>query len=1045
MTVVLCSTVIILSSLTIPAFTVTKVAAQHSWTVEVVDSGNWTGGSNSIASDSLGHPHVSYRANKTLKYAYRDDIGWRTEQVELGGICPEVGTSIAVDSHDRPWIAYSGSWTANCWDYDVRLAHWDGTAWNNQTVNPSDVQAGYWPSLAIDAQDKPHVAYYSDVLNMTYKLTYAVWNGSSWDYQYVETTGWNGGVPGDIKLKLDTKEWPHIAYAARLGRDPRYVHWNGTGWLAETPDPSAVTQVESISLALDSNDFPWISYEDSLVNGIKCAHWDGTQWIVERASLPFETAEVTSIAVDSKDVPHMAYTPGFSGPPDFLYYTSRLGGTWVGETADPTTRVADLSLTMDSHDEPRIAYMRLSGPAEFDSELRYAYAPWVDTYPPVSRILPINPYWNGNPIQANATDESGVANVTLWYRFSGDNSTWGSWIQFSTLTSPPWEWSFTFPSGEGYYEYYSTAVDIVGNVEPPPATADAIEGYDITPPVSTALPISPYWHIAPSMVVNATATDSLSGVAGVTLLYSHAPLDNSTWSSWTPLGTKASPPWSWPFSFPDGEGHYKFHTIARDVAGNVEGAKTVAEAVAGHRPPPDYVPDYPFPSSRKTVGLSLTLSLSLNVRNVGGETGATTVLAFYNESNPSSPFLTVQVSPVPPGTASGPFSATWTSPATPCACRVMAKVDYGNDMDESNETNNEYAWEIDVVGGPFTSLIVGYPNYTSPATVTYVKSTTPLDLSVLDQSGLGIRNTTYRVDGGNWNNYTAMGTFFLAGEGAHTIEWWSLDWAGNTEQVDSMNLTVDDTPPATTIHQSDMQATTATVFSLTATDSGCGMNVTMYKIDGGDWITYSGGFTLPEGEHNISYYSNDMLNNTEREKWLVVTVQGQPPLPDVVVNYKPIVALIFAVILAVVGIWSSKRRPWKGGDGKTAVLKAFMVVSLPFVLAETVTGIASFVTGQLTIPPLLGIGAAVDLVILIGGIVWAVVWGTRNKRQVVNPSEYSQANALRNENSSNGSNQPVGRKADKNKHSPEHHSNENLDEHISRHDEQQNHAGHRSQ
>lgn len=983
---ILCSTVIILSSLTIPAFTVTKVAAQHSWTVEVVDSGNWTGGSNSIASDSLGHPHVSYRANKTLKYTYRDDIGWRTEEVELGGVCPGVGTSIAVDSHDRPWIAYSGSWTVNCWDHDVRLAHWDGTAWNIQTVNPSDVQADYWPSLAIDAQDRPHVAYYSDVLNMTYKLTYAVWNGSSWNYQYVETTGWNGGVPGDIKLKLDTKEWPHIAYAAHLGRDPRYVHWNGTGWLAETPDPSAVTQVESISLALDSNDFPWISYEDSLVNGIKCAHWDGTQWIVERASLPFETAEVTSIAVDSKDVPHMAYTPGFSGPPDFLYYTSRLGGTWVGETADPTTRVADLSLTMDSHDEPRIAYMRLSGPAEFDSELRYAYAPWVDMYPPVSRILPINPYWNGNPIQANATDESGVANVTLWYRFSGDNTTWGSWTQYSTLSSPPWNWSFTFPNGEGYYEYYSTAMDIMGNTEPPPVTADAIEGYDITPPVSTALPISPYWHSASPMSVDATATDNLSGVYNVTLLYSHAPLDNSSWSAWTSFGTRNSPPWSWSLPFPDGKGNYRFHTIASDVAGNVEGAKTIAEAVAGYNGTapvtmPDYSPinEQPIPPVR--VGLSSPVYLSLAVHNGGNATATTnTILAFYNSTAPATPFRTFTVNPIAPGGNSSRFTATWISPSIPRTYRVSGDVDHMNDVAEWNETNNVYTWTIDVVTGPITSLIIGYPNYTSPAMTTYIKSSTPLSFSVLDQSGLGIRNTTYAIDGGNPVNYTAPGTFFLAGEGQHTIEWRSLDWAGNLEQVNSLNMTVDDAPPTTTINKSDVQATTATIFTLTTTDSGCGVNVTGYRIDGGSWITYSGGFTLPEGEHNISYYSNDMLNNTEREKWLVVNVSGpQVPPIEVTVNYKPVVALIFAIILLIAGVWSSRRRPWMGGKDRMAVTKAFAITSIPFVLAEAATGVASFFTGQLPMPPLVGAGTAVDLAISFAGIAVAILRIVRTK------------------------------------------------------------------
>jgi len=92
----------------------------------------------------------------------------------------------------------------------------------------------------------------------------------------------------------------------------------------------------------------------------------------------------------------------------------------------------------------------------------------------------------------------------------------------------------------------------------------------------------------------------------------------------------------------------------------------------------------------------------------------------------------------------------------------------------------------------------------------------------------------------------------------------------------------------------------------------------------------------------------------------------------VAVNYKPIVALIFAVILLVAGIWSSKRRPWKGGEDRMAVVKAFMFTSLPFVLAEGVTGIVSFVTGELRIPPSFGTGTAVDSIILILGLMVAV-------------------------------------------------------------------------
>jgi hypothetical protein len=181
------------------------------------------------------------------------------------------------------------------------------------------------------------------------------------------------------------------------------------------------------------------------------------------------------------------------------------------------------------------------------------------------------------------------------------------------------------------------------------------------------------------------------------------------------------------------------------------------------------------------------------------------------------------------------------------------------------------------------------------------------------------------------------------------------------ETIRNETLILDDTPPVTTISP-------AVPFTLTATDEGCGVNVTMYKIDGGSWTVYTGGFTLTEGEHTIYCYSTDKLGNVEQERSLVV----RPPI-EVAVNYKPIVALVFAIILLVAGVWSSKRRPWKGGKERMAVVKAFTIVSLPFIVAEAGTGIISLATGMLTIPPLVGVGTGVDLAILMAGMVVAVL------------------------------------------------------------------------
>jgi len=56
-----------------------------------------------------------------------------------------------------------------------------------------------------------------------------------------------------------------------------------------------------------------------------------------------------------------------------------------------------------------------------------------------------------------------------------------------------------------------------------------------------------------------------------------------------------------------------------------------------------------------------------------------------------------------------------------------------------------------------------------------------------------------------------------------------------------------------------------------------------------------------------------------------------------------------------------------------AVVGAFMITSMPFVLAEAGTGAISLATGQLSIPPLIGTGTLADSAILATGLLIALV------------------------------------------------------------------------
>jgi hypothetical protein len=209
-----------------------------------------------------------------------------------------------------------------------------------------------------------------------------------------------------------------------------------------------------------------------------------------------------------------------------------------------------------------------------------------DTSSPSSFVDVIAPYWfsiSPLPITATSTDLTGIGveNVSLWYRYSSDNGSWGLWTFFAMDTTSPWTFSFTFSDGDGYYEFFSIANDTLGNPESMKAVSETICAYDTTGPTSGLDIITKYWHSTLPLVINATASDVHIGVQNVELWFRNSS-DNSTWSGWTQFGVDPASPWSWNFNFPDGDGYYEFYSIANDILGNPESAKSVNETICAY-------------------------------------------------------------------------------------------------------------------------------------------------------------------------------------------------------------------------------------------------------------------------------------------------------------------------------------------------------------------------------------------------------------------------------------------------------------------------------
>ena len=200
-------------------------------------------------------------------------------------------------------------------------------------------------------------------------------------------------------------------------------------------------------------------------------------------------------------------------------------------------------------------------------------------------------------------------------------------------------------------------------------------------------------------------------------------------------------------------------------------------------------------------------------------------------------------------------------------------------------------------GGPTTTLPVCIdttpPTTTDDADAAWHSTPVTVSLTATDPNmpnASGVAYTKYSLDGGTtWTQGTSVtipAPSDHSNDGLHTVSYYSVDNAGNTEATETCTVKIDTTPPTTTVsgadslwHNSDVNLT------LAATDNGgSGVAATYYQIDGGAW-TEGTSVNIPapadhsnDGLHTVSYYSTDNAGNTEATQSCTVKIDTTPPV-----------------------------------------------------------------------------------------------------------------------------------------------------------------------
>ncbi|MFE9175510.1 OmpL47-type beta-barrel domain-containing protein [Streptomyces sp. NPDC007126] len=228
----------------------------------------------------------------------------------------------------------------------------------------------------------------------------------------------------------------------------------------------------------------------------------------------------------------------------------------------------------------------------------------------------------------------------------------------------------------------------------------------------------------------------------------------------------------------------------------------------------------------------------------------------------------------------------------------------GKHTAEVTLTPGKYLYHCTIPGhGQMTGVLVvteggGGEDTTAPATSAEVGGTQNADgayvgsatvtLAATDEGGSGIERIEYAIGAdGAWQPYTTPVVVDQVGE--HVVRYRAFDKAGNAAEEKSVTFAVaapdtdDTTAPETSATVSgeknaDGAYIDMATVTVTASDTGSGVNTIEYAVGDGAWTAYTAPVMVHEvGEHTVRYRATDKAGNVAAEKSVAFTVAAAPP------------------------------------------------------------------------------------------------------------------------------------------------------------------------
>jgi lysophospholipase L1-like esterase len=240
---------------------------------------------------------------------------------------------LAVGEDGQPWLVWTGHQSGV--DDEIYASRWTGTTWTpEQMVSQDDDALDVWPSLVLDAQDRPWVAWNGRVSEGEYsrrRILVSRWDPSSatWAAEEIASSPlWLAVDEEHPTLSLDATGRVYVAWIASGSSDSAlgYAWHRGDQWSEPQLARAGVSTeiAHSVPGAGDAPRFLWI---DAAADPTMPVEWQTSPWGAEPIKAwAEEQADPEAVLVDPVWNRHLAFGDSITWGQynDFYPYPARL-------------------------------------------------------------------------------------------------------------------------------------------------------------------------------------------------------------------------------------------------------------------------------------------------------------------------------------------------------------------------------------------------------------------------------------------------------------------------------------------------------------------------------------------------------------------------------------------------------------------------------------------------------------------------------------------------------------------------------------------------